>query len=107
MGAEAIASQILAEAIKVGGATWTKIEKTAPLYVRGYARSLEDIAAGVVSGEISKADARMFVANAKLLLVMGIANTSQIILAQVQSFMNGVIKTLKTAINASLPVAIL
>lgn len=107
MGAAAIANQILAEAIKVGGATWTKIEKAAPLYVRGYAQSLIDIAEGVAAGEISKADAKMFVANAKLLLIMGIANTSHIILAQVQRFMDGVIKTLKTAINASLPVAIL
>ncbi|MER8652906.1 MULTISPECIES: hypothetical protein [unclassified Mesorhizobium] len=102
-----LAKQILAQAAATGGETWGKIQKSAPLYVKSYAQSLVDIAAGVVAGEITKKDAKMYVQNAHLLLVMGIANTSHIILAQVQKFIDGVIATLKSAINAALPIAIL
>ena len=107
MDAAGLANLILTEAIKTGGSTWTKIQKSAPLYVRGYARTLIDIAEGVAAGEITKKDAAMYVTNAGLLLVMGIANTSQIVLTQVQSFMDAVLAALKTAINGALPVAIL
>jgi hypothetical protein len=107
MNVSDLAKQILAQAASIGGETWGKIQQSAPLYVKSYVQSLADIAEGVVAGEITKKDAKMYVQNARLLLVMGIANTSHIILAQVQQFMDGVIATLKGAINAALPIAIL
>jgi hypothetical protein len=103
----AIANQILAEATNLGGDTWNKIQKATPLYVKGYVQSLADIAAGVSKGEITKSDAKMFVKNATLMLVMGIANTSHIVLVEVQTFINAVLGILKTAINAALPVPVL
>jgi hypothetical protein len=107
MSAAAIADQIIGQAIQTGGATWMKIQKAAPLYIRGYAQTLAEIAKGVAKGEISKADAKMYVRNAHLLLVMGIANTAQVVLVQVQTFIDGVLKTLKTSINATLPFPLL
>jgi hypothetical protein len=102
-----IANQILAEAAKLGGDTWTKIQKSAPLYIKGYAQSLADIATGVFKGEITKEDSIMYAKNATLMLVMGIANTSHIVLVQVQAFFDTVLSILKTAINAALPVPVL
>jgi hypothetical protein len=107
MSASGIADVIIGEAVKIGGGTWTKIQKAAPLYIRGYAQTLANIAAGVARGEISKKDAAMYVRNARLLLVMGIANTSHIVLVQVQTFIDNVIKAVKASINGMLPVAIL
>lgn len=105
--ASAIAKDILSRAIGVGGDTWGKIEKSAPLYINSYAQGLVDIAAGVSAGEISEADAKMYVANARLLLAMGIANTSEIVLSEAQQFMDDVLAALTQAINAALPVPLL
>lgn len=107
MSVSDLAKQILSQAATIGGETWDKIKQSAPLYVKSYVQSLTDIAKGVVAGDITKKDAKMYVANARLLLIMGIANTSHIIFAQVQKFMDSVIATLKGAINAALPIAIL
>ena len=49
----------------------------------------------------------MYVRNAHLLLVMGIANTTQIVMVQVQAFIDSVLKVVKASINGALPVAIL
>jgi hypothetical protein len=102
-----IAKQILTAATNQGGATWASIQKAAPIYIRGYAQNLVDIATGVVANEISPADAKMYVENAQLLLVMGIANTSEIVLSAVQAFIDSVIGIVKDSINKALPVAIL
>jgi hypothetical protein len=102
-----IGNLIIDEAIRRGSATWTNIQSAAPLYIRGYAQTLAAIAAGVARGEITQADARMYVRNARLLLVMGIANTSHIVLIQVQTFIDNVIRAVKTSINGMLPIAIL
>lgn len=110
MSVDAIADEILAAAIGIGGETWQKVKKSAPIFVKAYAQSLVDIAAGVAQGPvtgISKADGKIFADNAKLLLVMGIANTNQILFAQVQKFINQVISIAKSAVNARLPIAIL
>jgi hypothetical protein len=102
-----IGNLIIQEAIRRAGATWISIQKAAPLYIKGYAQALADIAAGVVRKDITKKDAAMYVRNARLLLVMGIANTTQTVLVQVQTFMDNVLKAVKTSINGALPVAIL
>ncbi len=102
-----IGNFIVEEAIRTGGGTWTKIQSAAPLYIRGYAQTLAGIAAGVAKGEISKKDAAMYVRNARLLLVMGIANTCHIVMVQVQTFIDNVLKAVKTSINGALPIAIL
>lgn len=102
-----IAAKILQEANNVGGDTWTRIRKSAPLYVRGYAQALADIAEGVKEGGISPDDRQMYVDNAELLLVQGIANTSQIVLVEVQKFIDGVLSLAKGFINSKLPVPIL
>jgi|SRR5713101_6948310 len=102
-----IASQILKQASKLGGDTWTRIQKSAPIYVRGYAQALADIAEGVKKGEISESDGKMYAENAELLLVQGIANTSQIVLVEVQRLFASVLSVLKSSINAKLPVPIL
>ena len=107
MSLSGIGDVIIGEAVKIGGGTWTNIQKAAPLYIRGYAQTLANIAAGVARDEISKKDAAMYVRNARLLLVMGIANTSHIVLVQVQTFIDNVIKAVKASINGMLPVAIL
>jgi hypothetical protein len=99
--------QILASAATQGGTTWDSIKKSAPLYTKGYAQNLADIASGLAAGEITKADADMYVKNANLLLVMGVANTSHIVFDAVQKFFDSVIAISKTSINAALPVAIL
>lgn len=103
----AIVNQILAEAAAVGGVTWQKIQTSAPFFVRGYVQVLADVAEGVAKHEISKSDGKMIVQNARILLDQGIANTSQIILSQVQKFINSVISTLKSAINGALPIPVL
>ena len=98
---------IIQEAIRRAGGTWDSIRKAAPLYMRAYAQTLADIAAGVVRGEITKKDAAMYVRNARLLLIMGIANTTQTVLVQVQAFIDSVLKAVKASINGALPIAIL
>src|SRR3981189_721227 len=105
--AKSIASQIISTATNQAGATWASIQKAAPSYIRGYAQNLADIAVGVEKGEITASDARMYAENAQLLLVMGIANTSQIVLSQVQALIDNVLNILKTSINAALPVKLL
>ena len=102
-----IANQIIAQATTIGGDTWTKIKKSAPLYVRGFTQNLLDIAAGVVAKEISEKDAKLYAHNARLLLVQGIANTAQIMLVQVQKFIDSVLDILKGAINTTLKFAVL
>ena len=102
-----IGNLIIQEAIRRGGNTWIGIQKAAPLYIRGYVQTLANIAAGVARAEITKKDAAMYVRNAHLLLVMGIANTTQIVMVQVQSFIDSVLKAVKPSINGALPIAIL
>ena len=102
-----IANQIISQATTIGGETWTKIQKSSPLYIRGFSQNLLDIAAGVLADEITKADAKLYLQNARLLLVQGIANTAQIMLVQVQKFIDSVLNIVKGAINTSLKVAIL
>jgi hypothetical protein len=104
---DAIAKQIITAAVNQGGATWTAIQKAAPIYIKGYAQNLIDISAGVAAHEISPSEAKMYVQNAHLLLVMGIAHTTQIMLSAVQSFIDSVIGIVKSSINKALPVAIL
>lgn len=102
-----IVAQLVGEATKTGGDTWKRIQKSAPLYFRGYAQGLADIADGVLAGEITPAEAKIYTQNAHLLLVQGIANTSHVVLFQVQTFVNKVLDVLKTSINAALPVKLL
>jgi hypothetical protein len=97
--AAGIGSLITQEAVRRGGSTWNSIQQAAPLYIRGYAQTLVEIAKGVARGEISNAKAKMYVRNAHLLLVMGIANVAQIVLVQVQA--------VRTSINGMLPIAVL
>lgn len=106
-GVDAIAKTILSQAVKEGGDTWTAIQKALPLYAKGYAQTLVEIAAGRVADEITADDATMYADSAKLLLYMAVANTAQVTLNAVQVFLNGVIDTVKDAINKSLPIAIL
>ncbi len=110
MSADTVAAEIIAAATAIGGDTWNKIRKSTPIFVRSYAQALVDIAAGVALGPkegISKSDAKMYLQNARLLLIMGIANTNQILLVQAQKFMDKVLGIAKTAINKALPIAIL
>jgi hypothetical protein len=102
-----IGNLILGEAAKVPGETWTKIQQAAKLYVNGYSQNLLDIAQGVVDGDLTPDEGKMNAINAQLLLEMGIANTSEIVLNEVQQFINNVIGILKTAINSKLPIPIL
>ena len=104
---DAISNQILSQAIAAGGATWDKIKKTAPFFIEGYAQIIGKTALKVAAGKLSKTDGRMIERHARLMLAQGIATTSLIILSQVQAFINGVIATVKTAINAALPVPLL
>lgn len=103
----ALGNTIINEAIKRGGGIWIKIQNAAPLYIRGFAQTLASIAAGVAKGEISKKDAAMYVRNARLLLIMGIANTCQVVLIEVQAFIDSVVNAARASINGALPVAIL
>jgi ATP-dependent helicase YprA (DUF1998 family) len=104
---EAIAKTILSQAVKEGGNTWTAIQKALPLYAKGYAQTIAEIAAGRAANEITADDAKMYADSARLLLEMAVANTAQVTLNAVQVFLNGVIDTVKGAINKSLPIAIL
>lgn len=103
----ALGNTIINEAIRRGGGIWTKIQSGAPLYIRGFAQTLASIAAGVAKGDISKKDAAMYVRNARLLLIMGIANTSHVVLIEVQAFIDGVLNAVRASINGALPIAIL
>ena len=107
LNVDAIANQILSQATAAGGATWNKIRKTAPFFIEGYAQIIEKTALKVSEGKLSKVDGRMIERHARLMLAQGIATTSLIILSQVQAFVNGVIATVKTALNAALPVPLL
>jgi len=102
-----IANQILAEARNSGGDTWTRIQKSAPLYFRGYAQALADIAEGVKKGEIESDEAKIYTANAQILLVQGITNTAHVILNEVQNLIDKVLGVLKSSINSKLPVPLL
>ena len=102
-----ITKQIITQATKLGGDTWTRIQKSAPLYFRGYAQALADIADGVRKGEITKAEAKIYTKNAKILLVQAITNTAQIMLYEVQSLVDKILGVLKTSINSKLPVPLL
>lgn len=102
-----IAQQILSEAVNTGGKTWEKIRKAAPFFIEGYAQSLAKAAQAVANGGVTAAEGRMIASHARLIMVQGIAFSTVVILTQVQAFMDGVIDTVKTAINAALPVAIL
>lgn len=104
---DALANQILSQAIATGGATWGKIKKTAPFFIEGYAQIIAKTALKVAAGKLSKADGHMIEEHARLMLAQGIATTSLIILSQVQAFINGVIATVRIAINAALPVPLL
>ncbi len=102
-----IAQKIIAEATKDAGAAWNKIKKTAPIFINGYAQNLADIASGVASGDIQQSDGKIYAQNARLMLDMGIAHTSQTTLSEIQTLMDNVLNTLKGSINAALPFAIL
>ena len=102
-----IVKLIIDEAISTGGDTWNRIKKSMPLYTRGYAQNLADIAEGVASGEISAWDGAMYTQNAELILIMAVANTAQVIYFKVQQFINKVLSILKGAINSKLPVPLL
>lgn len=102
-----IVKQILDTAADKGGEAWNKVQKGAPLYVKGYAQSLADIAEAVVSGDMTVEEGKSHAHTAELLLVQGLAFTSQVVLFEIQAFIDGVLATLKGAINAKLPVAIL
>lgn len=104
---DAIAHAILGQAAAIGGQTWTKIKNGATFYVRGYAQALASVATALTSGEITAAQARMHADNARIILMMGITNTSHIVLSQVQKFLNGVLDTVKDAINGALHVDLL
>ncbi|MBL8583653.1 MAG: hypothetical protein JNL61_15705 [Rhizobiaceae bacterium] len=110
MSLDAVAREILNAAAEIGGETWVKIRKSAPIFVRAYAQSLLDIAAGVALGPkdgISKSDAKIFIQNARLLLIMGIANTNQILLVQAQKFIDRAIAAARAAVNKALPISLL
>jgi hypothetical protein len=102
-----IGKLILGEAAKVPGDTWGKIEQATKLYINGYSQNLLDIAQGVVEGDLTSDEGKMNAINAQLLLEMGIANTTEIVLNEVQQFINNVIGILKAAINSKLPIPIL
>jgi hypothetical protein len=104
---EDIGQLILARAVTVPGDTWDKIKQASRLCTTGYAQNLIDIAQGVKDGDIPLEERKMNAINAELLLAMGIANTQEITLNEVQKFFNDVIGILKTAINSKLPIPIL
>ena len=103
----AIANQIVGAAAGKGGSTWAKIQASAPYYIKGYAQTLAEIARGVAKGEISLKAGKLYAANAKMLLTMGIANTAQIVLHAVQTFINDVLRIVKGAVNAALGTTLL
>lgn len=107
MSANDIAADLISAAINISGDTWIRIQQSAPLYFKAYAQSLLDIAEGLHQGEISEADAKMYAETSRLVLVMAIANTSHIIFAKVQQFIDAVIDVARDAINSRLPVPIL
>jgi hypothetical protein len=102
-----IAKQILTQASSLGGDTWTRIQKSAPLYFRGYAQALANIAEGVQKKEIERDEAKIYTTNAKILLVQGITNTAHVMLYEVQNLMDKVLGILKSSINSKLPVPLL
>jgi hypothetical protein len=104
---DAIVTQMISEATKIGGNTWTAIQKSAPLYFKGYAQALADIAVGVTTGDISKDDAKMYTKNAYLLLIQGITNTAHVMLFSVQQLIDSLLNVVRASINTALPVKLL
>lgn len=107
MNAKSIAAAIVEAAASIGGDTWGQIRKSAPIFIRGYAQAIADIAAGVSRGDFSKHEARMYEQNARLLLVMGIANTNHILLFQAQRVIDEALKIVRTAINDGIGIALI
>jgi hypothetical protein len=107
VAAAKIAKEILAGAAGKGGKVWVQIEKSTTFHVRAYSTLLVDVAAGVAAGDITKKEGKMLVENGRFLLFMGIANTTHVLLTEVQSFLNSVLSALKGAINARLPIPLL
>ena len=106
MDLDAIAKEIISAATKMGGNTWFRIQQSAPLYIRGYAQTLLDIAAGVAKGDISKSDAKMYSQTARLMLVQGIANASHVLYSEVQKFIDSVLGIVKASITKALAIPI-
>ncbi len=104
---ENIANLILAQATAKGTDTWTRIQSASQVYVRGYAQTLLATAKAVTAGDITASEAKQYAKNAMFLLAMGITNVTHIMLFEVQSFLNGVIKAIKDQINGLLPFALL
>jgi hypothetical protein len=102
-----LGDEILTSASALGGATWKKIENATRFYVRGFAQSIEEIARGVATGDISQSDAKLYARNALFGFAQMVADVSQIIYYAVETFLNKVIDSVKGLINRSLPVAIL
>lgn len=110
MSVDQISADILSAAAQIGGETWLKIKKSAPIFVRAYAQSLVDTAAGVALGPVdgfSKADGKMYAKTARLHLIMGVAHTNQILLVQAQKFIDKALAIAKDAVNSRLPIALL
>lgn len=104
---DALAKQILTQAISTGGEIWTRIKTAAPIYVKGYAKVIVDIASGVTKGGITPADGKLFARNALLILIQGITYACQVTYVQVERFINRVIEALKGTVNAALPIPLL
>lgn len=104
---EKLQEGILGAAIGLGGNVWEKIQKSTPFFLKGYLQSVAEIAKQRAAGFITAADAKMFTKRAQHLLIQGIADTAQIVLIEVQSFINKLIGMVKDMINRALPIAIL
>lgn len=110
MSVNTIAAEILSAAAEIGGETWDKIKKSAPIFVGAYAQALVDIAAGVAVGGkegFSRSEGRMYEQNARLLLVMGLANTNHILLVQAQKLIDVALKIARTAINDAIGIILI
>lgn len=106
MNAKSVATAILKAAASIGSETWSKIQQSAPIFIRGYAQALADIAAGVSHGDFTEDEARMYEQNARLLLVMGIANTNHILLVEAQKLIDEALNIVREAVNKSVGIVL-
>jgi hypothetical protein len=104
---EKLANQFAGEAAKIPGQTWQKIKTGSAIFLKSYFQSLNDIAEEVAANRMTLDDGKSAAENARFLLDMGIAHSTQVTLNEIQKFLDSVLSTMKATINGALPIAVL
>ena len=103
-----IKNAIVAQAGKTGGATWQQGAAAVRANSTAYAQALESLSKGALSGEIPESEVADRAALALAMFAQAVQiEVSQILLSEIQTFLNAVIDAARVSINAALPFPVL